>query len=89
MAHLAKDGSHRDYTVHRLVYFTFHPDADTMLEVNHIDEDITNNNLTNLVLLSSKDNSNWGTRNERISTKVKEARKKKFWNNKSKTSLSN
>ena len=88
LAHLAKDGKHRDFSLHRLIYFSFHPEADTMLEVNHIDEDVTNNYLSNLNLMSSKDNANWGTRGKRIGAAIKEARKKKFWNNKSKTSLS-
>lgn len=88
LAHLCKDGKHTDYSLHRLIYFSFNPEADTMLEVNHIDEDITNNYLSNLNLLSSKENANWGTRNIRLSESIKDARKKKFWNNKSKTSLS-
>lgn len=83
LAHLAKNGKHRDYSLHRIVYFSFNPDADTTMEVNHINEKIDDNRLENLNLLSSADNSNWGTRNERISQKIKEARSKKYWSNKS------
>ena len=88
LAHLAKEGKHRDYSLHRLIYFSFNPEADTLLEVNHIDEDITNNFLSNLNLLTSKENTNWGTRNKHLSDGIREVRKKKFWNSKSKTSLS-
>ena len=85
LAHLAKNGKHRDYSVHRLVYFTFYPDADTNLTINHMDENISNNVLTNLELLSQAENNGYGSRGARISEKLIEARKKKFWNNKSKT----
>lgn len=85
LAHLAKEGKHRDYSVHRLVYFSFNPNADTNLTVNHIDEDISNNKLENLNLLSMIENNNWGTRNDRLSKSISDTRKKKFWNNKSKT----
>lgn len=66
LAHLGKLGKHRDYSLHRLVFFSFNPDADTTLQVNHIDEDRNNCSLSNLNLLTAKENSNWGTRRERI-----------------------
>lgn len=81
LAHLAKDGKHRDYSVHRLVYFSFNPEADTTMQVNHIDENISNCVLDNLNLMSPKDNANFGTRNERLSKSISETRKKKYWTN--------
>ena len=54
--------------VHRLVLETFNPvEGMELLEVNHIDEDKTNNNLDNLQWVSSKQNCNYGTRNKNIS----------------------
>lgn len=62
---LCKDGIPEKYRISRLVYFTFNPDADTKLQVNHIDEDKLNNRLDNLNLMTCKENINWGTRNIR------------------------
>lgn len=70
LAHLSKEGRHRDYSLHRLVYFSFNPGADTSMQVNHIDENITNCKIDNLNLMTAKDNSNYGTRNERIKQKI-------------------
>lgn len=81
LAHLSKEGKHRDYSLHRIVFFSFNPNADTSLEVNHINEVITDCRLINLNLLTSKENANWGTRKERLSTSISAARKKKYWTN--------
>lgn len=82
LAHLAKEGKHRDYSVHRLVYFSFNPNADTSLQVNHIDENISNCELSNLNLMTAKENSNWGTRGKRLGASMSATRKKKYWTNK-------
>lgn len=70
LAHLAKNGGHRDYSVHRIVYFSFNPDADTTMQVNHINEITSDNRLENLNLLSPIDNALWGTRVQRIQNKL-------------------
>lgn len=64
---LCKDGEHKRFSIHRLVLMTFRP-IDNMenLQVNHIDEDKSNNNLSNLEWCDSEYNCNYGTRNERI-----------------------
>ena len=62
---LCKDGIPKSYKISRLVYFTFNPDADTKLQINHIDEDKLNNRLDNFNLMTCKENNNWGTRNIR------------------------
>lgn len=62
---LYKDGIPKSYQISRLVYFTFNYGADSKLQVNHIDEDKSNNRLDNLNLMTAKENTNWGTRNIR------------------------
>lgn len=59
---LCKDGIPKNHRISRLVYFTFNYDADTKLQVNHIDEDKSNNRLDNLNLMTAKENCNWETR---------------------------
>lgn len=64
---LSKNKKDKTCKVHRLVAQTFIPNPDNLPEVNHIDEDKTNNRVENLEWKSHKDNNNHGTRNERIS----------------------
>lgn len=45
---LCKNGKHKTITVHRLVAETFIPNPDNLPEVNHKDEDKTNNCIENL-----------------------------------------
>lgn len=52
--------------VHRLVAITFIPNPSNLPYVNHIDECSVHNSVDNLEWVSPKENSNHGTRNERI-----------------------
>ena len=75
---LSKNGEDKLCKVHRLVAQTFIPNPDNLPQVNHIDEDKTNNFVflnedgtvnkekSNLEWKSPKDNSNHGTRTERV-----------------------
>lgn len=61
----------KDFYIHRLVLETFQPiDNMNLFDVNHKDEDKTNNKLDNLEWLSHKDNINYGNRNEIAAKKM-------------------
>lgn len=52
--------------LHRFIYEAVYGPIPSGMEVNHIDEDKSNNSIFNLNLMTHKQNSNWGTRNERM-----------------------
>lgn len=60
------------FFVHRLVWETYHQmEVPEGMQVNHIDENKDNNSYLNLNILKPKDNSNWGSRNNKISKAMK------------------
>ena len=67
---LYKNGEHKMYLVHRLVAQTFIPNPNNLPEVNHKDEDKTNNKVSNLEFCDKKYNINYGTRNQMVSMKL-------------------
>lgn len=67
---LTKNGTRKDYFVHRLVAEAFCDGYEEGFQVNHMDECKTNNHYSNLEWCSAQYNSNYGTRNERISKRV-------------------
>lgn len=70
--HLYKNGIRTGLKVHRLVAQAFIPNPDNFPQVNHKDEDKTNNNVENLEWCDAKYNMNYGHRTENaISTRVK------------------
>lgn len=64
---LCKNGKRKKFFVHRLVYSAFNGEIPDGLVVNHINECKTDNRLCNLNLMTSKENTNWGTGIERRS----------------------
>lgn len=66
---LYKQGVASKKKIHRLVAEAFISNPENKPEVNHIDEDKTNNIISNLEWVTAKANLNHGTRNERSSRK--------------------
>ena len=70
LVNLWKNGEMKTYRIHRLVAQTFIPNPDNLPQVNHRDEDKTNNSVQNLEWCDQKYNINYGTRIKRISEKM-------------------
>lgn len=64
---LCDENGRKNKTVHRLVAEAFIPKIHKLLEVNHKDEDKTNNHVSNLEWVTKKENMNHGTRTKRAS----------------------
>lgn len=64
---LCKDSKKITRQVNRLVFYSFYPDTNSDLQINHKDENTKNNNINNLEAISQIENLNYGTRNKRIS----------------------
>lgn len=65
-AYLIKDGNRRQLLVHKIVAQAFIPNSYNLPQVNHKDEDKTNNRATNLEWCTAQHNANHGTRNNKI-----------------------
>ena len=66
---LCKDGKVKRYAVHRLVAIAFLPNPYNLPQVNHKDEDRTNNTVENLEWCDCQYNINYGTRTKRMAEK--------------------
>ena len=62
---LCADGKRKTFKVHRLVCEAFHENPGNKPQVNHINEDKADNRACNLEWATARENSNFGTRNER------------------------
>lgn len=65
------DGKIKSLQVHRLVAGSFIPNLYNLPCINHKDENKSNNNINNLEWCTQKYNTNYGTRNERVSKLLK------------------
>ena len=66
-----KNSKKKHHSVHRLVFEAFNGKIPDGFEVNHIDENPSNNRLDNLNLMTHKENVNWGTAQKRRAEKQK------------------
>ena len=67
--HLYKNSIQKFYLVHRLVWEAFNGHISEGLQVNHINEIKSDNRLSNLNLMTHKENMNYGSRTERSAKK--------------------
>lgn len=76
---LYKDEKLKTMFIHRLVANAFIPNEDIFkTQINHKDENKENNNVNNLEFSTPKENSNYGTRNERMAkAKINHPKKSK------------
>lgn len=68
---LCKNGKRKTYYIHRIVSEAYLPNPENLPQVNHKDENKTNNCLQNLEWCSAKYNNNYGTHIEKISNSLK------------------
>ena len=66
MVNLCAGGKRKMFFVHRLVCQVFHDNPDNKSDVNHINENKTDNRACNLEWSTRKENCNHGTRNVRM-----------------------
>lgn len=71
---LCKKGVRKTYAFARIIWESFNGPVPEGMQLNHINEDKTDNRLENLNLMTPKENCNWGTRTTRAA-KSQENRK--------------
>ena len=77
---MSNDGKKKNYRVNRLVAETYLPNPDNLPQVNHIDEDKTNNNVTNLEWCTSQYNAEYSLAKSYIVENVKTGERQTIYN---------
>lgn len=72
---LYKNGKQKHFSVHTLVITAFRGPIPAGMQVNHLNENKLDNRLSNLEVVTAKQNLNWGTRNERAGKAISKALK--------------
>lgn len=71
---LTNKNGREHFSISHIVWESFNGQIPEEMQVNHINENKTDNRLDNLNLMTAKDNNNWGTRKERAGEKISKAR---------------
>lgn len=66
IVHLSKHNKQKTLSVHRLIAGAFIPNPLMLPEINHKDENPSNNNVSNLEWCTRHYNTNYGTHNEKL-----------------------
>ena len=77
---ISNNGKGKTYNVHRLVAETYLPNTDNFTQINHIDEDKTNNNVSNLEWCSNQYNSEYSLAKSYIVENVRTGERQTVFN---------
>ena len=78
-ATLFKEGQRKTYKTHRLIAEAYIPNPENKPQINHKDENKQNNCINNLEWATAKENTNYGTRNQRAGEAIGKKRSKKVY----------
>ena len=75
---LSMNGKQYNRTVHRMVALAFLDNPENLPQINHVNEDKSDNRVCNLEWCTCEYNNNYGTRNERVSSSKRNTNCKKI-----------